>query len=187
MKLTIGKKLGLAFGTLLALMVISSALAYSKAQEIRGIQALVDLRGNSVSALYKLQGDLNQTQSKGRQAVLAGTEQSRKDVAQKAFESAWNDIAKGRCHDRSSCTRLDCAGKSRSLVPREGDLAKAPGSSRGCDEPRGWDKRGQRGPWRKRVHRQSYERERPLENLTRGHGRYDRWSCSKEQPRAGVG
>ena len=41
-----------------------------------------------------MQRDLNQTQSKGRQAVLAGTEQARRDIARKAFNSAWEDIKK---------------------------------------------------------------------------------------------
>ena len=35
MKLTIGKKLGIAFATVLGLMVISSGLAYLKSREIQ--------------------------------------------------------------------------------------------------------------------------------------------------------
>jgi methyl-accepting chemotaxis protein len=95
MKFTIGKKLGLAFGTLLGLMVISSGLAYLKARVIRETEAsMTDVRVPSQNAIYELQRDLNQTQSKGRQAVLAGTEQARRDVARKAFASAWDDCKK---------------------------------------------------------------------------------------------
>jgi methyl-accepting chemotaxis protein len=75
-------------------MMISSGLAYVKTREIRDIGAAVDMRTSSQKALYELQRDLNQTQSKGRQAVLAGTEQARRDVGRKAFNSAWDDIKK---------------------------------------------------------------------------------------------
>ena len=94
MKLTIGKKLGIAFATVLGLMVISSGLAYLKSREIREIGAQVDLRATTTKTLTALQRDLNQTQSKGRQAVLAGTEQARRDIGRKAFNSAWEDIKK---------------------------------------------------------------------------------------------
>ena len=95
MKLTIGKKLGLAFAILLALMVISSGLAYLKQREIRDVNMyMVDIRVPSTNAIFELQRDLNQSMSKGRQAVLAGTEPARRDTAQKAFDSSWVDINK---------------------------------------------------------------------------------------------
>ncbi len=95
MKLTIGKKLGLGFGTLLGLMVISSGLAYLKARDVRVNQTkMTDIRVPSVTSLYELQRDLNQTASKGRQAVLGGTEQARRDDARKQFDSAWKDVDK---------------------------------------------------------------------------------------------
>jgi methyl-accepting chemotaxis protein len=94
MKITVGRKLALGFGTVLVLMLISSGLAYMKSQEIRGIGVVVETRASTLKALTGLQRDLNQTQSKGRQAVLAGTEQARRDAARKAFESAWVDCKK---------------------------------------------------------------------------------------------
>jgi len=94
MKLGIGKKLGLAFATLLALMTISSGLAYLRSRDIREIGVVADRRAATEKALTELQRDLNQTQSKGRQAVLAGTEQLRRDAARKAFNSAWDDAKK---------------------------------------------------------------------------------------------
>jgi methyl-accepting chemotaxis protein len=95
MKLTIGKKLALAFGTILALMVISSALTYWKTQTIRERQeTMMSVRVPTMNAVYELQRDLNQTQSKGRQAVLAGTEPSRREAAKKLFDSAWDDVGK---------------------------------------------------------------------------------------------
>jgi len=94
MKLTIGRKLGLGFATVLAVMLISSGLAYMKSREIRDLGVFVEMRTSTMKALSGLQRDLNQTQSKGRQAILAGTEQARRDAARKLFNSAWDDCAK---------------------------------------------------------------------------------------------
>ncbi len=94
MKFTIGKKLGLGFAPVLALMVISSGLAYTKSGEIREIEASVERRAATEKALAGLQRELNQTQNKGRQATLAGTEQARRDAAQKLFDGTWNDDIK---------------------------------------------------------------------------------------------
>jgi len=94
MKFTIGKKLGLGFATVLALMLISSYLTYVRSRDIREIGVAVEQRASTIKALTALQRDLNQTQSKGRHAVLAGTEQARRDVARKAFNSAWEDTEK---------------------------------------------------------------------------------------------
>src|SRR5579864_954698 len=92
MKFTIGNKLGLGFATVLGLMIISSGLVYLKARDIRDVDARVEFHSSTQKVLFELQRDLNQTQSKGRQAVLAGSEQARRDVARKAFNSSWDDI-----------------------------------------------------------------------------------------------
>jgi methyl-accepting chemotaxis protein len=95
MKLTLGKKLGLGFGVILALMVLSSVLTYLKASAIKETQdRTMTVRVPTISALKDLQRDLNQTMSKGRQVVLAGAESDRKEAAQKLFDGAWNDIEK---------------------------------------------------------------------------------------------
>ena len=75
MKLTLGRKLGLGFGIILALMVLSVALTYSKASAIKETQAMItEVCVPTIGALKGLQGELNQTQSKGRQAILAGSD-----------------------------------------------------------------------------------------------------------------
>jgi methyl-accepting chemotaxis protein len=95
MKLTLGKKLGLGFGTILALMVFSSVMSYWKSSNIKQSQdATLDLRFPSLEAAKNLQRDLNQTQSKGRQAILAGMEPAKKEAAKKLFDGAWGDIEK---------------------------------------------------------------------------------------------
>ncbi len=94
MKLTLGKKLGMSFGGVLALMVLSSVLTYVKASAIRESQDhAFNVRIPSVAACKDLQRDLNQTQSKGRQAILAGTDSTRREPAKRLFDGAWNDIA----------------------------------------------------------------------------------------------
>ena len=95
MKLNIAKKLGLGFGTLLGLMVISSGLAFLKSRAIRANETkMIDVRFPTIAGILGVQRDLNQTQSKGRQAVLAGTDQQRREAAQKLFDSAWDDVTR---------------------------------------------------------------------------------------------
>jgi methyl-accepting chemotaxis protein len=94
-KLTVGKQLGLGFGCVLALMVLSAILTYMKAGAIKETQDLImTVRVPTISALKDLQRDLNQAQSKGRQAILAGTSSDRREAAKKLLDSAWDDIDK---------------------------------------------------------------------------------------------
>ena len=95
MKLTLGKKLGLGFGVILALMVFSATMTYLKSSSMQQTQdQALDVRFPSVAAGKDLQRNLNQTQSKGRQAILAGAEPARREAAKKLFDSAWDDIGK---------------------------------------------------------------------------------------------
>ena len=95
MKHTLGKKLGLGFGVILALTVLSAMLAYVKASAMKEIQdRTTAVRMPTIKALTDLQRDLNQAQSKGRQAVLAGNESERWEAANKIFDSDWEEIGK---------------------------------------------------------------------------------------------
>ena len=95
MKLTLGRKLGFGFGLILALMVFSATMSYMKSGSIKASQDVTfDVRYPSLAACKDLQRDLNQTQSKGRQIVLAGTESARRDAGKKLFDATWNDIGK---------------------------------------------------------------------------------------------
>jgi methyl-accepting chemotaxis protein len=95
MKLTLGKKLGLGFGVILTLTVCSTTMSYLKSDDIRQIQdATFELRFPSLEVSRKLQRDLNQTQSKGRQVILAGAEPARKEQGKKLFDGAWDEIDK---------------------------------------------------------------------------------------------
>ncbi|MGB6839473.1 MAG: methyl-accepting chemotaxis protein [Candidatus Sulfotelmatobacter sp.] len=95
MKLTLGKKLALGFGLILTLMILNAGLAYVKANSIKETQArAMQLRVPSIAALKDLQRDLNQTQSRARQTILAGGDPARKDAANSLFAGAWNDVDK---------------------------------------------------------------------------------------------
>jgi len=95
MKLTLGKKLAVGFGVILALMVLSAILAGMKASAIRETeQRVTGVRAPTISAAKDLQRDLIQTQSKGRQVILAGSDSARSEPAKKSFDSAWDDLGK---------------------------------------------------------------------------------------------
>ena len=111
MKFTIGRKLGLGFSTVLALLIISSGLVYVKSREIKEIETAVERRAATEKALIALQRELNQTQSKGRQIVLAGTEQIRREAAQKLFDSVPGTTISKRTSPRSTNWRRNGAFK----------------------------------------------------------------------------
>ena len=93
MKLTLGKKLGLGFGIILILMVMSALLTHVKASAIKTSQEFAfNTRVPGLSACKELQRDLNQAASKTRQAILAGAEPAHREEAKKAFDEAWNNI-----------------------------------------------------------------------------------------------
>ena len=95
MKLTLGKKLGLGFGVILALMILSAVLTYSKGTAINETQNhMMTVRVPTMNVLTGLQRELNQTQSKGRQIILAGADPSKRESAQKLFDSTWDTIGK---------------------------------------------------------------------------------------------
>ena len=93
MKLTLGKKLGLGFGIILALMVVSALLIHMRASAIRTSQEYeFTTRVPGITAFKELQRDLNQVASQTRQAILAGAEPAQREEARKAVEDAWNTI-----------------------------------------------------------------------------------------------
>jgi len=93
MKLTLGNKLGLGFGLILGLLVFSSAMTYLKSMKTSQSEASAfEVRFPSLKTAIKLQRDLNYTQVKGRQAILAGSQQGRREEAKKAFDGAWRSV-----------------------------------------------------------------------------------------------
>ena len=95
MKLTLGKKLGLGFGVILALMVVTTLLTYIESANIKRTQdAILDVRVPSLEVGRRLQRDLNQTASKTRQGILAGTQPARRQEAKQMLDAAWGEVDK---------------------------------------------------------------------------------------------
>ena len=95
MKLTVGKKLGIGFGIVLLLMLISTSLAYVKALVIeKEAKTVADLRVPTVVASKELTAALNQISSKARQAVLAGNNKERSQAAHELFDEQRQVIEK---------------------------------------------------------------------------------------------
>jgi methyl-accepting chemotaxis protein len=95
MKLTLGKKLGLGFGVILALVIISAVLTYVKASAIKeSLDLAMTVRVPTIGACKDLQRDLNQAQSKGQESILAGAVADSREGAKKEFDGAWNAIEK---------------------------------------------------------------------------------------------
>ncbi len=95
MKFTLGKQLGLGFACVLALTVLSAVLTYLKAGAIKAAQdRVMAVRVPTIRACTDLQRDLNQTQSDGRQAILAGNQPAQWEAAKKIFDSHWEGIGK---------------------------------------------------------------------------------------------
>src|SRR5450755_375399 len=93
MKLTVGKKLGLCFGSILGLMAVSTFLSYLRVSEVQQIQATVlTVRVPSLDAVRQMQRDIFQTGSKCRQAILAGSENARKADAMQRFDGIWSKV-----------------------------------------------------------------------------------------------
>jgi methyl-accepting chemotaxis protein len=93
MKLTLGKKLGLGFGVILALMVASTLLSYLRMVEVQRVQTvLLTVRVPTLDAVRQLQRDMFQTGSKCRQAILAGDQTARRVDGIKRFDAIWSKV-----------------------------------------------------------------------------------------------
>jgi methyl-accepting chemotaxis protein len=94
MKLTLGRKLGLGFGVILALMVFSSTMSYLKSAAIKQSEDITyEVRIPEIMTTVEAQRDLNGTQNKGREFILA-TDPVRKEEVKKLFEGAWGAVEK---------------------------------------------------------------------------------------------
>jgi methyl-accepting chemotaxis protein len=95
LRFTFGKKLGTSFGVILALAVLGSTISYIELAAVtRDVDATFELRFPSSEAIKVLQRDMNMTSVKARQAILAGSQPDRRDVAQKAWKKTWETVAK---------------------------------------------------------------------------------------------
>ena len=92
MKLKIGAKLGVGFGIILILIVVSSVLSYVRLSAIEQKSSYItEVRVPTIEAAGYLHR-LDYTGSKARHAILAGTDATRRAKAQQAFDSGWSAI-----------------------------------------------------------------------------------------------
>ena len=95
MKLTLGAKLGLGFGAILALTLLSAVLTNLKSSSIRENQnELTETLIPSLNTVRKLQNDLSTSESKARKTILAGTQPALRDSALKSYNTAWENLDK---------------------------------------------------------------------------------------------
>ena len=95
MRLTLGRKLGLSFGVILALMIVSSAMTYTKIKDSQSKEEfLINVRVPTMINCRKAQNDINYAASKSRHFILAGTQPARREAALKGFNTGWENIAK---------------------------------------------------------------------------------------------
>ncbi|HUN63377.1 MAG TPA: methyl-accepting chemotaxis protein [Candidatus Sulfotelmatobacter sp.] len=90
MKLKIGSKLTLAFGVILALMVVCGVLSYIQLSTIaEKAESITKMRVPTLDRDRQLQTALQYDASKSRQTILAGTDPARRAKAQESFEAGW--------------------------------------------------------------------------------------------------
>jgi methyl-accepting chemotaxis protein len=95
MKLTLGKKLGMGFGTILVLMAASAVVSNLKIAAIREMENnILDVRVPTIDLVRKCQTNVQQSGSEARRVILAENEPGRRTAAEKGFATAWDDIEK---------------------------------------------------------------------------------------------
>ncbi|HTS37739.1 MAG TPA: methyl-accepting chemotaxis protein [Candidatus Solibacter sp.] len=93
MKLTLGKKLSLGFGSILALVFCSGLISVLKIRDMRVLQErLFEVRVPTLDAGRMLQRDLYLSGNKVRQAILAGSQPERRADAVNRVQKAWAAI-----------------------------------------------------------------------------------------------
>jgi methyl-accepting chemotaxis protein len=95
MRLTLGKKLGLGFGSILALMLISGTISVMKLRSVSETQrCLLEVRVPTLGAGRSLQREINQSGNKARQAILAGSQGERRQDAIGRYQKTWETLDK---------------------------------------------------------------------------------------------
>jgi methyl-accepting chemotaxis protein len=103
MKPTLGKKLGLGFGSILALMLASGTASLYRIHEIQDIQDfLLNVRVPTLGAGRSLQREIFLSGNKARQGILAGHQAARAQDAKARFDAAWVNLDK----DLATLTQL---------------------------------------------------------------------------------
>ena len=93
MRFTLGRKLGLSFGVILALAVIGSIVSYMRLTTVtNNLDVTFDLRFPSTEAAKDLQRDLNLTSARARQVILFGSQPERREKALQSWRKNWETV-----------------------------------------------------------------------------------------------
>lgn len=93
MRITLGKKLGFGFAVVLALQFFSSTMSFWKSASIKQSQdTTFDVRYPTLETCRRLQRDLNQAESKGREFILASTQAPKREAVRNDFDGTWSLI-----------------------------------------------------------------------------------------------
>ena len=85
--------MGLGFGSILALVLISGTASVLKIREMRVQQDyLMDVRVPTLDACRALQRDIFQTGNKARQTILAANQAEKRQESVAAFQKTWGDV-----------------------------------------------------------------------------------------------
>ncbi len=93
MKFTIGKKLALGFGAMIALIVISSAVGYWKLTDVNTVEKrIIELRQPTVLAGRDLLNGINQSLAGLRGYMILGADPDKAELFKKNRAQAWQNI-----------------------------------------------------------------------------------------------
>ena len=129
MRLTLGRKLGMSFGVILALMVVSSLMSYVKVKQPSLEETLYQFRVPTLDNCRKIQSDLNYG---GKSAAFhpRGNPASPARSAQKAFDKAWENVGKHVQVLTELSTRLTLQ-ENRDRLAQFKELSLRPGRLKG--------------------------------------------------------
>ena len=86
-KFTVGNKLGVGFGAVLLLMLVSAGLTHYKSSSVEEEATRINtLRMPTILAARTLQGDINQLANKARQCILSASDKARFQENRKLYE-----------------------------------------------------------------------------------------------------
>ncbi len=95
MRITLGKKLGLSFSVILGLAVFGSVISYLRLSRLtQSLDVTFEVRFPSSESAKAVQRDMNMTSVKARQAILAGSQPDRREIALKSWNGTWATLAK---------------------------------------------------------------------------------------------
>ena len=95
MRLTIGRKLGLGFGSLIAIIAVSSTLTYVKFQEVAELQArTVELRYPTLQSCSEMMNGINHSLAGLRGYMILGDDPDRAAFFRNDRAAAWDEIDK---------------------------------------------------------------------------------------------